>query len=56
MGDNAQNIETSIGLMEPSYIAKKMIDMVEDDKLNGIVRFVAIKSDKDYKPLKVARI
>jgi hypothetical protein len=41
--------------MEPEYIAGIMIELVEDDGLNGVVRFVYVDKMFDAEPLKLVK-
>jgi hypothetical protein len=41
--------------MEPEYIAGKMVELVEDDGLNGVVRFVYSNKIFDSEPLKLVK-
>jgi hypothetical protein len=56
MGDATEAVESTFGLMKPDYIAKLMVELVEDDKINGVARIVTIKKIKDFGPLKVAHM
>jgi hypothetical protein len=41
--------------MEPEYIAGKMVELVEDSGLNGVVRFVYVDKTHDAEPLKLTK-
>jgi hypothetical protein len=49
-------LEESLGLMEPDYIGGKMVELVEDSELNGIVRFVTLEDIWDAEALIVPHL
>ncbi|KXN65961.1 hypothetical protein CONCODRAFT_135046, partial [Conidiobolus coronatus NRRL 28638] len=53
--DFAEHLGSRHGMMEPEYIAGKMIELVEDDGLNGVVRFVYVNKVFDAEPLKLIK-
>jgi hypothetical protein len=55
-GDQTQKLEESLGLMEPDYIGGKMLELVEDSELNGIVRFVTLEYIWDAEALMVPHL
>ncbi|KXN71380.1 NAD(P)-binding protein [Conidiobolus coronatus NRRL 28638] len=44
--DETEILESTIGLLEPPYIASKMLELVEDDKANGVVKWVELEGDQ----------
>lgn len=49
--DMTEILEDNFGLMEPDYMASIMVHLVENNKLNGVVRFAGLEGCFDEKPL-----
>ncbi|KXN71381.1 NAD(P)-binding protein [Conidiobolus coronatus NRRL 28638] len=44
--DDTELIESTLGLLEPEYVAEKMLELIEDDTCNGVVKFVDVDRDE----------